>query len=56
MADLTTDPRIPWYIRLWVRLTSRRATREEIEAEQVSDEEIARGMAELRKHGWNVDD
>lgn len=47
-----TDQRIPWYIRLWVRLTARRASRAEIEAVEVTDEEVARGMAQLKKRGY----
>jgi hypothetical protein len=49
MVDhLPKEQRVPWYIRLWVRLISRRATREEIEATEVSDEEVERVMAKLR--------
>lgn len=45
---MTNEQVTPWYIRLWVRLTSRRATREEIEATEVSDEDVERIMAKLR--------
>jgi hypothetical protein len=44
-----TEPRASWYWRLWVRLTSKRATRAEIESQDISPEEMDRSTAKLMK-------
>jgi len=38
-----------WLIRLWIRLTSRPASRQEIEAEIVPPEELAKSVAEIHR-------
>lgn len=51
MTDVirTAEKRAPWWIRLWVRLTSRRATPAEIAAEEVTQEEMDRMTPKLLK-------
>jgi len=51
MTDRIKDQRVSWWIRLWVRLTSKRATPQEIAATEVSDADIARLQRRIHERG-----